>query len=168
MAVHNTLRCPECQSLEDCYYPMGRLPACPDCGGERRVDWSHGQAPALFSDEKPALAFQPGDIADKRWADLAATRSGQQQMIAEVQAQYPGKRIVVEPPSHSRKVEVEERRQSIIDKRKEAGVDIKVVNEIKEEKRAKVREEGSRHREKKMRRSEVKEMTATVAARVAE
>lgn len=166
MPTRNNLRCSTCNTVEDCYYSMGQPPPCPTCNEARVVDWSHGHAPALFSDEKPSLAFKPGDIADKRWSEMAGSRSGQAQMLSEVERLNPGKRIVVEPPSHARKVEMEERRQSVVDARKAAGVDMKAIDEIKAAKRAKLTEQANP--EKKMTRLEQKESAGEKVARIVE
>lgn len=104
---YTVVRCPECN------LPYSAIPA----------------APAIHSDEKGGMNI--GARPGSREYELSQTRSGMQQLKAELEAERPGKTIRFEPPSKRRMVEYEERQHEVYRRRKERGVDMQTFEEQK-------------------------------------
>lgn len=121
------LRCPECEvTTENVYYRMSEgFPACPDCGTARRVDWSHGLAPAVHG-HGPG-SFVPVDMGV---LGKAETKEDFDRMKSVIEKRFPGHRIELESESKSQKqARLDTVRQRSFEKRKATGNDEKVIKE---------------------------------------
>lgn len=94
------LRCPVCEvTTENVYYRMSEgFPACPDCGAQRRVDWSHGLAPAVHGHGYGS--FTPIDMGV---LGKAETKEDYDRMKSVIQQRFPGHRVELESETKSQK-----------------------------------------------------------------
>jgi hypothetical protein len=94
------LRCPVCEiTTENVYYRMSEgFPACPDCGAQRRVDWSHGLAPAVHGHGYGS--FTPIDMGV---LGKAETKEDYDRMKSVIQQRFPGHRIELESETKGQK-----------------------------------------------------------------
>lgn len=94
------LRCPACEvTTENVYYRMSEgFPACPDCGAARRVDWSHGLAPAVHGQGHGS--FTPIDMGV---LGKAETKEDFDRMKGVIEKRFPGHRIELESESKTQK-----------------------------------------------------------------
>ena len=114
------LRCPVCEvTTENVYYRMSEgFPGCPDCGAARRVDWSHGLAPAVHG-HGPG-SFTPIDMGV---LGKAETKEAYDRAVSVIQQRFPGHRIELEGESKAKKQErVDALRQRSYETKKRAGV----------------------------------------------
>lgn len=129
------LRCPVCEvTTENVYYRMSEgFPACPDCGAARRVDWSHGLAPAVHG-HGPG-SFTPVDMGV---LGKAETKEDFDRMKGVIEKRFPGHRIELESESKAQKqARLDTVRQRSFEKRKATGNDEKVLREAVAEQKAK-------------------------------
>jgi len=134
------LRCPVCEvTTENVYYRMsGGFPACPDCGAERRVDWSHGSAPAVHG--QGYGSFTPIDMGV---LGKAETKEDFDRMKGVIEKRFPGHRIELDSESKSQKQSrLDTVRQRSFEKRKATGNDEQVIREAVAEQKAKKAEAG--------------------------
>lgn len=131
----NDLRCDDCMTIEpDVTYRLSDgIPECPDCSQPRRVDWSHGKAPAAYGEGYGS--FTPIDMGV---LGKAETKEDYDAKMKIIQQRFPGHRVETlsetETQRNTRVDEVRHRRYTI---RKANGVDMKISAERREEAKAK-------------------------------
>ena len=129
------LRCPACEvTTENVYYRMSEgFPACPDCGAARRVDWSHGLAPAIHG--HGLGSFTPVDMGV---LGKAETKEDFDRMKGVIEKRFPGHRIELESESKSQKqARVDALRHKSFERKKATGNDEQVLREAASEQKAK-------------------------------
>lgn len=129
------LRCPVCEvTTENVYYRMsGGFPACPDCGAERRVDWSHGAAPAIHGHGHGSFTAIDMGVLGK-----AETKEDFDRMKGVIEKRFPGHRIELESESKSQKqARLDAVRHARHERHSKMGIAGKVTDELRAEAGAK-------------------------------
>jgi len=129
------LRCPVCEvTTENVYYRMSEgFPACPDCGAARRVDWSHGLAPAVHG-HGPG-SFTPVDMGV---LGKAETKEDFDRMKGVIEKRFPGHRIELESESKTQKqTRLDTMRHARHERHSKLGIAGKVTEELRTEASAK-------------------------------
>tara|TARA_R110002020_G_scaffold225717_1_gene435820 strand:- start:2871 stop:3344 length:474 start_codon:yes stop_codon:yes gene_type:complete len=129
MLMCNGLRCVECGFIEDeVYYERNDGPTkCPECEGARKVDWSHGCAPAAIGDGLGT--FVPKDMGVLGYCE---TREDYDRAVARIKTRFPGHRVELEQDSATKKsTRVDEARHRAWKKERASGLDSKMVKAMK-------------------------------------
>jgi hypothetical protein len=118
MPIHD-IRCLECDTIfSDEFVVVGDLPKCADCGGATKIDWSHGQGPAVRGHGYGS--FTPIDMGV---LGKAETKEAYDRAVSVIQQRFPGHRIELEGESKAKKQErVDALRQRSYETKKRAGV----------------------------------------------
>ena len=127
MLVLNGLKCASCFCVDnDVFYNSNGIPECPHCGGERQVDWSHGEAPTAKGDGYGS--FVPVDMGV---LGKCETREQYDRACGVIKERFPGHSIQVEGDSAAdKKARVDEARHRAWQKQKARGLDPALKAEI--------------------------------------
>lgn len=118
MPIHD-IRCYDCDTLfSDEFVVVGHLPACTECGGATKIDWSHGQGPAVRGHGYGG--FTPIDMGV---LGKAETKEDYDRAVSVIQQRFPGHRIELESESKAKKQErVDAIRQRSYEVKKKNGL----------------------------------------------
>jgi len=118
MPIHD-IRCLECDTIfSDEFVVVGDLPKCADCGGATKIDWSHGQGPAVRGHGYGS--FTPIDMGV---LGKAETKEAYDRAVSVIQQRFPGHRIELEGESKAKKQErIDATRQRSYETKKRNGV----------------------------------------------
>ena len=128
MLIANGLKCTSCFYIDDdvLYDDNEGIPECPHCGGDRQIDWSHGNAP--YGKGGGYGNFAPVDMGV---LGVCETKEQFDQACATIKQRYPGHSIHIESESASEKAaRVDMLRQRAADKANAASLDAGMNREI--------------------------------------
>jgi len=132
--VAHGLKCESCDHKEAhaFYRRSDGPPPCPDCGGARSVDWSHGKFPGVKGDGYKS--FKPVDMGVLGMCD---TREKFNRAMAVIQERFPDKHIEVEQDTQTDKqTRIDESRHRAHEQRKGWGLDTTIKREIQQKRHA--------------------------------
>jgi hypothetical protein len=130
--LENNLECGNCDFFEhEVFYKRSEgPPACPECGGERKMSFVglrfavHGQGPG---------SFVPIDFGV---LGKAETKEDYDRCIKTIEDRFPGHHVEIESENQQKwQQRTDERLQKQYERRKARGNDSKMVNEIATERR---------------------------------
>ncbi len=128
MLIANGLKCTSCFYIDDdvLYDDNEGIPECPHCGGDRQIDWSHGNAP--YGKGSGYGNFVPVDMGV---LGKCETKEQYDRACATIKERFPNHSIVVEGDSATdRQTRVEEARHRAWVKQKARGLDPSLKAEI--------------------------------------
>ena len=128
MLVLNGLKCTSCFYIDnDVFYNNSNgIPECPHCGGARKVDWSHGEAPTAKGDGYGSFVRVDMGVLGK-----CETREQYDRACDVIKERFPGHSIQVEADSASdRQLRADEAHHRSWNRKRQNGVDDQVFNEI--------------------------------------
>ena len=132
--IAHGLKCDSCDHKEPhaFYRKSDGPPPCPDCGGARSVDWSHGKFPGVKGDG--IKSFAPVNMGVLGYCD---TREKFDRAMAVIQERFPDKHIQVEHDSQTDKqIRIDEAKHRSHMQKKGHGLNETILKEIKEKKKA--------------------------------
>ena len=127
--IAHGLRCGSCEERDPhvFYRRADGPPPCPDCGGNRVVDWSHGKFPGVQGD-----GYGSFKTIDMGHLGVCETREQYDRAIDTIKKRYPGKELHIRGDNKAtRTLLADEARHRVWDKRKREGVDAKMRAEMK-------------------------------------
>ena len=136
--VAHGLKCNSCggQDSHVFYRKSKGPPACPECGGERSIDWSHGKFPGVGGDG--IGSFTPIDMGVLGYCE---TREDYNRAVKVIEERFPGHRGEVESETQTQKdTRLDERMHNQWVDRKSRNIDASLKQEVKEKRKAKVAE----------------------------
>ena len=140
--VANGLRCDECKTVDGhVYYKKSAgPPPCPECGGERVIDWSHGKFPGVKGDG--IKSFVPVDMGVLGYCD---TREKYERAEAIIKERFPGhtiNKVVESKAEHGERIDAIKHRSWA--QKKANHLTPAIIEEVKQKAAAKGREARNR------------------------
>lgn len=132
MLIANGLKCKTCFHVDHdvLYEDREGIPECEHCGGERKVDWSHGNAP--YAKGGGYGTFVPVDMGV---LGVCETREQFDSACNQIKQRYPGHSVHIESESASDKASrVDMLRQRHENKLKSSSLDVGMHKEISRDK----------------------------------
>lgn len=128
--VAHGLKCNSCggQDSHVFYRKSKGPPACPECGGERSIDWSHGKFPGVGGDG--IGSFTPIDMGVLGYCE---TREDYNRAVKVIEERFPGHRVEVDSETQTQKnTRLDERMHNQWVDRKSRNIDASLMSEVKE------------------------------------
>lgn len=131
--IAHGLKCtdPDCDLVEPhvFYHKADGPPPCPECGGPRKITWSHRQFPGVTGDGIGSFTAMDMGVFGR-----VETREEYNQVMAVIKERHPNAQIQVEGDSQADKqLRADEARQRAYDRHRSNSLDAKMMKEMKEE-----------------------------------
>ena len=131
--IAHGLKCtdPDCDLVEPhvFYRKADGPPPCPECGGPRKITWSHRQFPGVTGDGIGSFTAMDMGVFGR-----VETREEYNRVMAVIKERHPNSQIQVEGDSQADKQRrADEARQRAYDRQRSNSLDAKMLKEIKEE-----------------------------------